>query len=203
MKKSILIAAAGLAIGLSSCHEEAKLASQLEGSWSGAPERFTTMDVATSTMTPTYTFELGEGDATGGTVTIAAMVNALMPVNTPSDGVILPFEVTASAIGTLEGTWRVTDDDHVALNINVNTLNVNINPDNITTANDALDDTTLSYWQTNKESFTENLKRNLTTSLQMRFMALRELDDVKIKNNVLEYEYMDTHYFFHRDGMMP
>lgn len=202
MKAKTWFIAAAASLVLVACSEEKKLAQQLEGSWSGAPERFTVNDAAAASMTPVFTFERAEGDDLGGNVSIASMISAILPVNAPTDSVILPFKITVSAIGTVNGTWKVMDDDKVVFNLNTNTISVNINPDNITTATDALTDQTLSYWEGNRAAVAKQLEEQIRVALQTRYMALRELDDVEIKNDVLKYEYLEHDFYLHRDGVV-
>lgn len=199
MKLTSILAAGALALAVTACSDGSKLAGQLEGSWSGSPERFTVNEAATATMTPIYTFELGDGNKSGGNVTVAMMVSAIMPVKTPTDAVVLPFQVTVSAVGTVEGAWKVDGDD-VTLDLNLNTLNVNVNPDNVTTADDALTDQTMSYWQTNRPAVAKQLESQISAALSTRLLAMRRLDDVKIKNDVLSYKLMGVEMYLHRDG---
>lgn len=202
MKLTAILSSLLAAVVLAGCtSDEEKLATRLEGSWSGAPERFTVNEAATATMTPVYTFELADGNNLGGNVTISAMVSAIMPVNSPTDAVILPFQVTVSAIGTIEGTWKVFDDDDVALNLNFNTLNVNVNPDNLTTADNALTDETVQLFEKNKPAITQSLQTAFRNALETRFMALRSLEDVEIKGDVLEHEMGHVKMYMHRDGV--
>ncbi|MCM1337580.1 MAG: hypothetical protein NC187_09345 [Candidatus Amulumruptor caecigallinarius] len=199
MKITTLLAAGAVALAMSACTDSSKLAGELEGSWSGAPERFTVNEAATATMTPIYTFELGQDNKSGGDVTVAMMVSAIMPINTPTDGVVLPFQVTVSAVGTVEGSWSVAGDD-LTINLNMNTLNVNVNPDNVTTADDALTDQTMSYWQTNRPAVAQRLENEISSALSTRLLAMRSFEDVKIKNDVMEYKLMGAKMYMHRDG---
>lgn len=203
MNKFISLAAALTAFAaLTSCNEAAKLASDTEGSWSGAPERFTVSDSAMATMTPIYTFVLGENDKDGGTVTVSALISATMPYTPTTPEVVLPFSITASAIGTIEGTWKVVDDDDIAFNFNFDSVNVNVNPDNITLSDNALDDQTQSNWEQFKPSYIKSLEAGFSDAMRMRFMAVRGLEDVEIKNDVMEYEFNDVKMYMHRDGNM-
>lgn len=200
MKTVLILAAGALMMVAGACTDGSKLAGEMEGSWSGAPERFTVSEAATATMTPIYTFELGSDNQKGGDVTVAMMVSAIMPVNSPMDQVVLPFQVTVSAVGTVEGAWSVDGDD-VNLDLNLNTLNVNVNPDNVTTADDALTDQTMSYWQTNRPAVAKNLESQISAALGTRLLAMRRFEDVKIKDDVLSYKMLGVEMYMHRDGV--
>lgn len=200
MKTGLILAAGALMMVAGACTDGSKLAGEMEGSWSGAPERFTVSEAATATMTPIYTFELGSDNQKGGDVTVAMMVSAIMPVNSPMDQVVLPFQVTVSAVGTVEGAWSVDGDD-VNLDLNLNTLNVNVNPDNVTTADDALTDQTMSYWQTNRPAVAKNLESQISAALGTRLLAMRRFEDVKIKDDVLSYKMLGVEMYMHRDGV--
>lgn len=200
MKTGLILAAGALMMAVGACTDGSKLAGEMEGSWSGAPERFTVSEAATATMTPIYTFELGSDNQKGGDVTVAMMVSAIMPVNSPMDQVVLPFQVTVSAVGTVEGSWSVDGDD-VNIDLNLNTLNVNVNPDNVTTADDALTDQTMSYWQTNRPAVAKNLESQISAALGTRLLAMRRFEDVKIKDDVLSYKMLGVEMYMHRDGV--
>ena len=200
MKISKIIAAGAVALAVTACTDGSKLAGEMEGSWSGASERFTVNEAATATMTPIYTFELGSDNQKGGDVTVAMMVSAIMPVNSPMDQVVPPFQVTVSAVGTVEGAWSVDGDD-VSLDLNLNTLNVNVNPDNVTTADDALTDQTMTYWQTNRPAVAKKLESEISAALGTRLLAMRRFEDVKIKNDVLSYKMLGVEMYLHRDGV--
>lgn len=200
MKTGLILAAGALMMVAGACTDGSKLAGEMEGSWSGAPERFTVSEAATATMTPIYTFEVGADNQKGGDVTVAMMVSAIMPVNSPMDQVVLPFQVTVSAVGTVEGAWSVDGDD-VNLDLNLNTLNVNVNPDNVTTADDALTDQTMTYWQTNRPAVAKQLESQISAALSTRLLAMRRFEDVKIKNDVLSYKMLGVDMYLHRDGV--
>ena len=201
MKKFASIAAALTAIvALTSCNEAAKLAADTEGSWSGAPEQFTVNYAAVATMTPIYTFVLGDGDKEGGTVTVSALISATMPYTPQAPEVVLPFSITASAIGTIEGTWKAMDDDDIAFNFNFDSLNVNVNPDNITLSDNALTDQTQSNWEQFKPAYIKTLEARFSDAMRLRFMAIRGLEDIKIKDDIMEYEFNNVKMYMHRDG---
>lgn len=203
MKKFAIIAAAATALAaLTSCNEAAKLASDTEGSWSGAPEQFTVSDAAVATMTPIYTFVLGDGDKEGGSVTVSALISATMPYTPPTPEVVLPFSITASAIGTIDGTWKAMDDDDIAFNFNFDSLNVNVNPDNITLSDNALTDQTQANWEQFKPAYIKSLEARFSDAMRLRFMAVRGLEDVEIKGDIMEYEFNDVKMYMHRSGNM-
>lgn len=203
MKKFAYLAVSLTAIvALSSCNEAAKLASETEGSWSGAPEQFTVSDAAVATMTPIYTFVLGDNDKEGGTVTVSALISATMPYTPQTPEVVLPFSITASAIGTIEGTWKAMDDDDIAFNFNFDSLNINVNPDNITLSDNALTDQTQSNWEQFKPSYIKTLEARFSDAMRLRFMAIRGMEDVEIKGDIMEYEFNDVKMYMHRDGNM-
>ena len=203
MKKFPSLAAAlTVFVSLTSCNEAAKLASETEGSWSGAPEQFTVSDAAVATMTPVYTFVLGDNDKEGGTVTVSSMISATIPYAPQTPEIVQPSSVTASAIGTIEGTWKAMDDEDIVFNFNFESLNINVNPDNITLSDNAFTEQAQAHWEKFKEPYLKSLESRFADAMRLRFMAVRGLEDIKIKKDIMEYEFNNVKMYMHRSGNM-
>lgn len=196
---TILLGSACL-FAVSSCSDGSRLASKMSGSWSGAPEQFAISDASSATMTPVYTFEENKDIKNGGDLTMTSMLSAIVPVSVPSDSLLLPIQVTVSAVGTVNGTWKIAGDDNVVLSFDYNTVNVVINPENVTTTENVLTGQTMSYWQQNRSNIAAQLQAQIANSLKTRLMAIRSFDDVEIKNDMLEYEFGDIKMYLHRDN---
>lgn len=72
--KYLLFSATMIAMGLTACNPESRLAKDLEGSWTGAPEKLVDEANASATYIPVFTFVKSEKEA-GGTVTIDALIS--------------------------------------------------------------------------------------------------------------------------------
>ncbi|MDE6510056.1 MAG: hypothetical protein K2K99_07670, partial [Muribaculaceae bacterium] len=58
---SSLIASAAIVAAMASCESPSRLASHLEGEWSGSPERITDTNLSYLSMTPAYEFVRNHG----------------------------------------------------------------------------------------------------------------------------------------------
>lgn len=114
---------------ITSCESPERLASRLEGAWSGVPERFDKEIVGDGTYTPVYEFTRPDKRPEGN-VTLAAQVSVTMPVNAPVDSLgTSPVSATAAAMATVSGIWIADDDDEVKIAFDPSTLTITMDPD--------------------------------------------------------------------------
>ncbi|MDE6556106.1 MAG: hypothetical protein K2K55_03990, partial [Duncaniella sp.] len=102
--KSFLLATAisvATLLGLTSCSEENRLASQLTGEWSGSPENIADNTAITATLIETYTIgEPSPTDKTSGEMTINGVVSATTQLVGDST-LTEPVTVSAGAISSV------------------------------------------------------------------------------------------------------
>ena len=141
MKGIYCLMSAIVALGLSSCDENARLAKELHGTWAGTPENVTDNTAITATLIETYSFTdaaqtMSKG-AYGGDISITGMISCSTQILADST-IIEPVTLTASAVSTINGTWTVIDDDEIAVSLNPQTLVVTMDPEAVSVANNCL-----------------------------------------------------------------
>lgn len=111
------------------CDSSSRLASKIEGVWSGTSERFDKQIVGDGTYTPVYEF-VRTDKKPDGSVTLSAQVSVTMPINSQvnAEGTA-PVSATAAALATVSGTWFADDDDEIKIAFDPSTLTVTMDPD--------------------------------------------------------------------------
>ena len=188
------IAAAAACIFLS-CDEEARLASELDGSWSGVPVTISNDISGLVTGVDTYLFS--KTDSKQGTVDIATMISVSNAL--PEDSALVqPYSHTISAKAVATGTWMVTDDDEVNIAVDPASIVVTVDPD-------AIDfDTSLLTGNEAPVVDSMNAKQVSIVCAQIRkemvnyYSSMSKLDDVRIKSDKLVYEIGKTKYVMSR-----
>ncbi len=195
--KRIYIAIALLGVLLLAACGRDRLAVELKGSWSGAPEHLVAEGIPSATITPVYTF-YNDADslAEQGEVTIAAMISAMVP-DAASDQDVQPVSTSVSGVGTVSGTWTLSGD-RVELTLDPSTINVNINPSSVVAVeNMASQQETPVVAQISPETAAA-IARSLSEALKMRFAMETGLDGVSIKGDVMDCSVMDRKIVLHR-----
>lgn len=123
------LAVMGTMLYVTSCESPSRLASKIDGTWSGTSVRFDKKTVSDGTYTPIYEFSR-IGNSTEGTVTMTAQVAVTMPINSQVDAQgSAPVSATAAAVATVSGIWHADDDDEVKVAFDPATLKVEVDPD--------------------------------------------------------------------------
>lgn len=197
MKKKlyyIMILLAGAVLG--SCSGNQKLAEEIAGSWAGTPEKFTDTQAFSATIIENYTFTRDKADDDkhpGGPLNITGMISAMSQV-APTGGLVQPITLSASATVTVAGTWSVIDDDEVAVVMDTKSLQVNVDPQAVVVTENVLSDQGTPEMATLKQQISQNIAARLRQEMSTRFGALRHLDDVEIKGDMLKFEIGKTDY---------
>lgn len=187
--------AAATACMLVSCDEEAKLASELEGSWSGAPVTISNDVDGLVTGVDTYVFT--KTDAKEGTVDIATMLSISSAL--PEDSAIVqPYSRTVSAKAVATGTWIVTDDDEVNISIDPTSISISVDPDAVDFETSLLTGGEAPVVDSISSGETARVGALLRTQIVSHYSSLKMLDDVKIKAGKLIYEIGKTKYVMSR-----
>lgn len=187
--------AAATACMLVSCDEEAKLASELEGSWSGAP--ITISNDAAGLVTGVDTYVFTKTDSKEGTVDLATMLS--MSSALPEDSAIVqPYSKTVSAKAVATGTWVVTDDDEVNISIDSNSITVSVDPDAVELETSLLTGAEAPVVDSLSSCETARVGAQLRTQIVSHYSSIKMLDDIKIKANKLIYEIGKTKFVMSR-----
>lgn len=202
MKGFILALAIGSTLTFVSCDENARLAKNLSGSWTGTPENFTNNTDVTTTIIETYDMVNDpaaiQPAKNGGVVTIAGMLSASTQI-LGEPGMIEPLTLTVSGNSKISGKWTVIDDDEVALVLDPSTLTVNVDSAAVV-VNGIVTEANAPKLDSIKPSVAQSIATSLRSSLAMRYSSIRQLDDVKVKEPLLKFEIGKTDYVFTRQG---
>lgn len=213
MKTKILIGIAALAtIGLTACDESAKLAGEVEGTWTapktemasvrkdhkentdkegkdhrggrpdGKPDMKPTLSCA-----PTITFVRTQG-TNGGTLTISANYEVTQGVNVTDTVLTVPVKATVSGTVTADGTWQAKDDDEIVVTLDASKTSVTVDPASLALSYATLTDASASGLETLKEKVAGNISSAVVPMLQHRIGQLRKFDDVRIAGNTMTME---------------
>lgn len=203
MKGIYCLMSAIVALGLSSCDENARLAKELHGTWAGTPENVTDNTAITATLIETYSFTdaaqtMSKG-AYGGDISITGMISCSTQILADST-IIEPVTLTASAVSTINGTWTVIDDDEIAVSLNPQTLVVTMDPEAVSVANNVVTNNDNPSIEKLRPGISATLRDGIKHTLSMRYASIRQLDDIKIKGPLLKFEIGKNDYVFTRQG---
>lgn len=199
MKHLVIAAAALCALGLSSCNEASKLAKNIEGTWSGAPERLIDDPTGTATVIESTTFAV-DSTGKGGDMIIVGLVSATGQMQ-GSTAIIQPISISAAAKAEVLGKWQAIDDDEIQVAIDTRTLTVSIDPEGVVLTTNMLDGDAQANVASIKPQLAEAVKQQVTNALQMRYASIKKIDDIDIKGNVMEYEINHKEYTASRQGV--
>lgn len=199
MKHLVIAAAALCALGLSSCNEASKLAKNIEGTWSGAPERLIDDPTGTATVIESTTFAV-DSTGKGGDMIIVGLVSATGQMQ-GSTAIIQPISISAAAKAEVLGKWQAIDDDEIQVSIDTRTLTVSIDPEGVVLTTNMLDGDAQANVASIKPQLAEAVKQQVTNALQMRYASIKKIDDIDINGNVMEYEINHKEYTASRQGV--
>lgn len=199
MKHLVIAAAALCALGLSSCNEASKLAKNIEGTWSGAPERLIDDPTGTATVIESTTFAV-DSTGKGGDMIIVGLVSATGQMQ-GSTAIIQTISISAAAKAEVLGKWQAIDDDEIQVAIDTRTLTVSIDPEGVVLTTNMLDGDAQANVASIKPQLAEAVKQQVTNALQMRYASIKKIDDIDIKGNVMEYEINHKEYTASRQGV--
>ncbi len=203
MKSFITSACLFAALALVSCNDNARLASEVQGAWTGTPENFTDNSVVTATILETFDF-VSDGTVIakgshGGSVVIAGMITASTQVVADA-GLVEPLSLTATAKPTISGTWTVIDDDEIALSLNLQSLAVDVDPSTLVVEGNVLTGNDTPKIDSIRPSVAATIGASMKRALENRYASFRHLDDVKVKGPLLKFEIGKMDCVFTRQG---
>ncbi|MDE6491262.1 MAG: hypothetical protein K2L49_08915 [Muribaculaceae bacterium] len=181
-------------MGLTACNPEAKLAKDLEGSWTGAPEKLADDANTSATCIPVYTFVRSENES-GGTVTIDALIST---AGNTASGAIGQVSLSASGKATVNGKWRATDDDEIFISLEPTSLQVSVDPEAVEMAFSPLSGNDQPAVDSLKPAMIPVIRTLMTTAMQRKLVELNKIDDIKIKNDIMTCEIGKRDLSFHR-----
>ncbi len=222
MKAKFLIGIAALAtIGFTACDKSAKLAGDVEGTWTaqktemffekghkekpynegrdqkghrpdGKQGMRPTMEYA-----PTITFTRTQG-TNGGTLTISANYEVTQGVNVIDTVLTVPVKASVGGTVTAAGTWQAKDDDEISVILDASKTSVTVNPSSLTLNYATLTDAPASGLETLKKNVANNIASTVTPMIQHHIGQIRKFDDVKVVGNTMTMEIGKTKLKFSR-----
>lgn len=174
-----------------SCDSASKLAEDIDGSWSSAPEMLA--NTPDGLITGVDNFVFSKTASTSGTIMIATMisVNRELPVNHDSTE---PVSLTASAKATVQGTWMAADDDEIKLIIDPTSIQVEIDPEGIVAVPNLITEVVAPTTDSIPPALASALKKEILKVMTAKYIGLSQMDDVEIKDGRMKYEIDNTHY---------
>lgn len=174
-----------------SCDSASKLAEDIDGSWSSAPEMLA--NTPDGLITGVDNFVFSKTASTSGTIMIATMisVNRELPVNHDSTE---PVSLTASAKATVQGTWMAADDDEIKLIIDPTSIQVEIDPEGIVAVPNLITEVVAPTTDSIPPALASALKKEILKVMTAKYIGLSQMDDVEIKDGRMKYEIENTHY---------
>ncbi|MCM1075895.1 MAG: hypothetical protein NC411_00870 [Bacteroides sp.] len=202
MKRLIISTCVFAALAFTSCDENARLANEMQGSWTGTPENITDNSVVTATILETLDFTQSDiavpKGSKGGELMIAGMISASTQVL--SEGAMIePLTLTASAKSTISGTWTVIDDDEIAVALDPATLAVEVDPKTVVMEGNPLTGSAPRI-DSIRPSVASTIEASMQRVLMTRYASFRHLDDVKVKGTLLKFELGKMDCVFTRQG---
>lgn len=188
-----------LALMLSSCDQHP----QIEGTWTGTPQPIDNVSGAFSAnATDAITFNpIQSGDETG-TVTISTILSAQQAL-TGTDS-IGAYQENVAATATIDGHWSYVkgEDDEVNIVLDYNTLNVRVDPAGVAFSQNYLSGREQAEVNNLSEQAAQRWTMSLTSAMRAYYARYVQLDDVKVKGQMLTVEeaHKDTKYVFMKQG---
>lgn len=175
-------------LSLSSCESATRLAKDIQGSWSGAPEKLIENSPSASSYMPVLTFV--KTDAANGDITITSTLSISEQT---SDNTVM----SASGQSTISGKWTAADDDEIYINLDPSTLDVIVNPDDVIMNSNPIDGTESASSGSLQTTLTPVIKARMKSAIQSQMLKIAKMDDIKIKNGIMTCEINDKDYILH------
>lgn len=200
---------------VSSCSEDARLASKIEGVWSGnvtalvkgdhhkedhhkgkpadAPHP---MGAKINSIAPSFTFSPDASVKNGGKLNFSGVYSVSQPVSAQS--VDVPFDATADVKVTASGTWTAKDDDEIIVMIDASSVSTTVDPASVTLGYAVLTDKPVSELESLKAQIMPNINTAFAAEVSKRVTSMHKLDDIKIKDKTMTLEIGDTDFVLNK-----
>lgn len=200
MRTLIYSIAGVVALLASSCDQNAKLASEVNGSWGLTNQTLDVGGAFSSTInSEEYLFTLSASGAKDGLLEISSMIE--MELMSPFNGnVVESLQNNVAASASISGKWQVVDDDEILLNLDLSSLSVDIDTTAVSLNSNLMTGTDSAVTGTLDASQINTCRMALISSLRARYGTMRKLSDVKVKDKgaYLKFEVGDVDYILNR-----
>lgn len=184
------IALGVLAASLTSCDDSAKLAQEIQGTWSGAPETLVAGDASSATITQTYNFMADDDNPKQGSVLVTALVSVTGQLQ-GVEAVVEPFSLTAGATASMSGRWAAKDDDEIVFAWTDSTLTVNVDPEAVTLSSNVVTGAERPTIDSLKPQIAQSIKAQVAQAVEVRFHSTRKFDDIHFHGDIMSFEVND------------
>lgn len=203
MKFHRILTTAAVIASITACESPARLASNMEGEWTGTPTRITDTDLSYVSMTPTFEFtrtQGGKSDNSGGEVKLVAQVDTQIPADGfPTDSIgETPVSINVAAVVTVSGTWRAVDDDDILVKFNTSTTVSSVDSKAVCEYASPFSSADRAETIELPASAISAISRQLTSTISNYAADMHELDDVKVKGTFMKCKINRTHHTFTR-----
>lgn len=178
----------------------------VEGSWVGAPSQLTpsgtagvTGPVANSQVVTRITFNPSADDSSRGTVTLNSDINIMDEIRQvgeiPLDA---PYEISVSAIATINGSYHFEDEDDIVIALDNNSLNVQLDPDAVKFTANALTGEQNPEISSLKNGFYWDFSSSITSDMRLEYARYQKISDVKVRDGIMSCEINDQDLSFRK-----
>lgn len=208
---------AALAIfGLTACNNSAKLAGEVDGTWSApktsivflkedhkdkdhkkSKEDISNRPEMTPAMAcaPTVTFTRTQG-TNGGDISISATYEITQSVHVTDTVVPAPVKATINGTVTTSGTWQTKEDDEIYVTLDPAKTVIKTDLSSLTLNYATLTDASASGLDALKENVAGNIASTVTPMIQQCINKIHKLDDVKVNGKTMTMELGETKFNF-------
>lgn len=175
-----------------SCDENARLANEITGVWTGTIENFTDNSTITASIIDTYDFmpdTCTERGQHAGPLTIAGMISTSTQV-VGDNSLIEPINISTAAKSVIKGSWTVVDDDELLIRLDPGSLDITIDPKDVAVNTNPYNPENVQV-DSLRQAFCANIEISLRQALLNRYASVNHLDDVKVKGQLMKYEIND------------
>jgi len=201
MGKNIFrIAAIISVIIFSGCNEKAKLARQIEGTWTGTPtaQNRQTTGIPETTTTKTIRFDIGP-KKTDGKLHIEELVSISYSKFTDlAEGHTPLLSISASGTISADGTWTASDDDEIIIYIDPQSIKAEVDTSSVALGYDTLSPNSTADIAAIKPAATEDIRQKLIAFAGTEFSNINKIDDIKVINDIMSCEIGNSDLTFKR-----
>lgn len=187
-------------MALAGCDSPSKLADRVSGSWTGDMQAIPVGRAGTSSIVERITFQRDSSMA-GGIVIISADISSDQPVESARGELVDVVSVTAAARSTITGTWRAIDNDGIALDLDMRSINVRVDPDMVELLVNPLTDANRPVIDSVRPQMVNYMHALIARAMHDHYLTYSRLEDVALVNNGADLEMEIDHHnmMFHRD----
>lgn len=200
MKSYIFAFVAFAGLSIYSCDSRSQLGKEIAGDWQGAMERMENVQEAETQLMENISFMPDNGNLTGSFILtgMGDVTNVPMFDNEVMATVSRAIAFTSS----IQGTYKVIDDDEVSLMFDFKSLNVSVDTSDVASDVNILGGVAYPSSARVNPQLCGIVKSQLTVALKSRYSGMGLLDDVKVKDGVMKLEIGKKDLVFHRQNQV-